>query len=59
MTYAQTFSPMTGSGYATHAASATSGWVTSRASTSCAEMFSPPRMMMSFNRSTIVRYSPS
>ena len=25
-----------------------SGWVTSRASTSCAEMFSPPRMMMSF-----------
>ena len=46
-------------GAATHAASATLGWVTSSASTSWAETFSPPRMITSFRRSTIVRYVPS
>ena len=38
------------------ATSATAGCVTSRSSTSLAEMFSPPRMMMSLSRSVTVRY---
>src|SRR6201999_4221104 len=48
---APTFSPITASGTATTAASATPGAVASAFSTSTLEMFSPPRLMMSFVRS--------
>ena len=48
---APTFSPITGSGTAMTAASATPGALSSTASTSTLETFSPPRLMMSFIRS--------
>ena len=50
---APTFSPITSSGTAITAASATPGAVSSADSTSMLETFSPPRMMMSLIRSTM------
>ena len=58
-TNAHTRSPYRSSGTGVTAASSTAGCVTSTSSTSRAEMFSPPRMMTSFKRSTIVSVSPS
>ena len=52
---AQACSPKRASGAATTAASATPGMRISGSSTSAALMFSPPRMMMSFLRSVIVK----
>ena len=49
---ASTSSSRTSSGTAITAASSTSGWVNSQASTSAAAMFSPERRMMFLRRST-------
>src|SRR5258706_2265919 len=46
-------SPHLGSGCATTAAIITAGWPWSTSSTSCVEMFSPPEMITSFERSLI------
>ncbi|ODU05745.1 MAG: hypothetical protein ABS81_06550 [Pseudonocardia sp. SCN 72-86] len=46
-------SPRCASGIATTAASAMSGWATSRVSTSSALIFSPPRLTMSLIRPSI------
>ncbi len=54
-TNAHTTSPNVSSGAAHTATSSTSGCSASTSSTSRAEMFSPPRMMMSLTRSVIVR----
>ena len=53
-TYTATRSPKTGSGAATAATWATSGWVATSASTCGALMFLPPRMMMSLVLPTTV-----
>ena len=50
---AQGVSPHFSSGCATTAAASTAGWRYSASSTSIDEMFSPPEMMMSFERSRI------
>jgi hypothetical protein len=47
-------SPHFGSGCATTAASITAGCPYSTSSTSCEEMFSPPEMITSFERSLIL-----
>ena len=51
ITKAQGVSPHFSSGLATTAALATSGWAMITPSTSMVEMFSPPEMMMSLERS--------
>ena len=51
---AQGVSPQRSSGLATTAAAMTAGWRYSASSTSIEEMFSPPLMMMSFERSRIL-----
>ena len=53
-TNAQGVSPHFGSGRATTAASITAGWRYRHSSTSSELMFSPPEMMMSFERSLIL-----
>src|SRR5207237_452805 len=53
---AQGVSPHFSSGFATTAASMICGWRYSTSSTSIEEMFSPPEMMMSFERSLISTY---
>src|SRR5207249_9173656 len=53
VTKAQGVSPQFGSGFATTAASSTAGCRYRTSSTSIVEMFSPPEMMMSFERSLI------
>ena len=53
VTKAQGVSPHFSSGLATTAASITAGWRYSTSSTSIEEIFSPPEMMMSFERSLI------
>ena len=53
---AQPCSPRRSSGAATTATSATPSMVASSSSTSAALTFSPPRMMMSFSRSVMVRH---
>ncbi|KAF0957110.1 hypothetical protein MLGJGCBP_08940 [Rhodococcus sp. T7] len=50
VTAAATCSPSSSCGSATTIASATAGWVVRAAATWAQEMFSPPRMMMSFER---------
>src|SRR5437879_6395354 len=53
-TKAHGVSPHFASGFATTAAASTAGWRYRMSSTSSEEMFSPPEMMMSFERSLIL-----